>query len=235
MKKKKISSAFFTCVVFFCGVFLSPKSVRADMFGGDLPLLAKIVVNTLTQIERLQKIVSTGKKNVELIREINKGINDSLKMLETSFPEVTPGIYKEWSKVQDALKGINEIYGPVVDSPIAKVQKDTDVSVAEAITLNNSIYSYSKRLDKLGEEIKRYSHDVSPGGAQKLTAQGMGVLINVMNQGLRAQATGLKLQAQNLAIKNKQEKDQARLQVKEAQRISDSFKALDAKFALPRF
>ena len=64
--------------------------------------------------------------------------------------------------------------------------------------MNNSIYDYTAQLDKIGEEIKQYSHAVSPGGAQKLTAQSLGVVVHVMNEQLRATATGLKMQAQTI-------------------------------------
>lgn len=73
--------------------------------------------------------------------------------------------------------------------------------------MNNAIFDYTREIDKTGEEIKSYSHAVSPGGAAKLTAQSVGVMLHVMNQQLRAQGTMLNLQAQSLAQENKREKD----------------------------
>ena len=79
-----------------------------------------------------------------------------------------------------------------VDSPVARVQRNTDQTVAEAISFNNEINDYAQRLDQIGEEIKSYSHATSPGGAAKLTAESMGVMIHVMDQQMRATGTKLK-------------------------------------------
>lgn len=94
-----------------------------------------------------------------------------------------------------------------MDSPDAKAQSSVDQSVAEAVALNGAIYDYTKQIDQIGEDIKSFSHSVSPGGAQKLTAQSLGVVIHVLTQSLRAQGTLLKLQAQSVALTNKHEKD----------------------------
>ena len=91
------------------------------------------------------------------------------------------------------------------------------------------------RLDQIGEEIKRYSHSVSPGGAAKLTAESMGVMIHVMNQQMRAQGQGLKLQAQTLAIQNKKDKDQTDQYLREGVGLKNKMIALNPQFKVMRF
>lgn len=214
---------------------LYPVKGRCDFFGGDLPLLIQIVTNTAQQLIQLKQILNTGSDTLGLLRDVNRGINDSLGIIRTVYPNIDPGIYKDWDKLSQALRGIEEIYGTVTPSQDARVQKDTDQSVAEAISLNNSIYKYTQDIDQIGEAIKQYSHQVSPGGAQKLTAESMGVMLTVMNQSLRAQATGLKMQAQTLALQNHKDKEMTRHMMDVSSQLSDQLKTQKPDYKLPRF
>jgi hypothetical protein len=103
------------------------------------------------------------------------------------------------------------------------------------VTLNNSIYSYSRDIDAIGEEIKSDSHSVSPGGAQKLTAQSLGVMLHVMNASLRAQATSLKLQAEFLALQNHKDKEASRETSEASRSLKTAIETQPPKFETPRF
>ena len=177
-------------IAIFC---FEPATARADLFGGDVVVLTQILANAIMQLQQLQKLFNTGSDSLNLLRDINRGINDSLNLMRTVSPYTDPGLYSDWDRVQAARQRVNTIYGTVTPSRVATMQRDADQNVAEAITLNNQIYAYTNTIDQIGEAIKTYSHRASPGGAQKLTAESMGVMLNVMNQNLRAQATGLKL------------------------------------------
>jgi hypothetical protein len=180
-------------------------------------------------------MLQTGQDTLDLLQDINKGINDSLGILRSVAPFVDPGLYAKLMKVQDALSHFGTLYGAVVDSPDSPVQLETDQVVAEAISMNNGLYQYADDLDKVGESVKAYSHEVSPGGAAKLTAQTMGVLIHVMNQQLRATGTSLKLSAQAMALQNKKEKQQTAQYLEQANTLAREMKAEDVKFEFPRF
>ncbi len=208
---------------------------KADMFGGDLIYLAQILANAIKQLTELKNLVETGEDQLNLMREINRGINDSLNLARIINPNIDPGIYKDWQNVGDALVKLQSIYGIVTNSPDSKVYSDTDQNVAEAVTLNNDIYKYTQNIDELGEAIKDFSHDVSPGGAQKLTAQTLGVMLQVMNQSLRTQATGLKLQAQTMAVQNKKEKDSTKQYLETANTLRVAMKKEKIQFVAPRF
>lgn len=215
---------------------ISPmQQAKASIFGEENATLIQILAQAIKQLYELQQIVKTGKDTLDLMRDLNRGINDSLKALDTLGPYMDAGTYKEFKKVENIVGHLRAAYGEVSSSPNTGVQQDTDQVVAEAISLNNSLYEYAKDLDDIGERIKDFSHDVSPGGAQKLTAQSLGVLVHVMNQQIRAQATGLKLQAQGLAVQNKREKDTTNGYLKQAAAIGNAMKAKQANFNFPRF
>jgi hypothetical protein len=214
---------------------LTPFKARADLFGGDVAVLTQILVQAIKQLYELQRIVETGQDTLYLMRDINRGINDSMKLVESLGPYIDPGLYKELKKFDDLLKHLQGSYGVVVDSPDRKPQEETDQVVSEAISLNNNLYDYAKELDQVGERIKTFSHEVSPGGAQKLTAQSLGVMVHIMNQNLRATATGLKIQAQSLALQNKKEKQETEAFLGQARLLKRMMQTKEAKFEFPRF
>jgi hypothetical protein len=226
---KKLSAVILSLIL-----FLSPYS-RADMFGGDVLVLAQILANAVQQLAQLRSMLQNGQDSLGLLRDVNRGINDSLGIIRTLNPNADPGLYKDWQKVTDALTQLETIYGIVVESRDSRVQKDTDQTVAEAISLNNSIYKYAKVIDEIGESIKSESESASPGRATKITAQSLGVMLNLQNEMLRTQATGLKLQAQGLAIQNKKDKDRTRQMVDSADKLNAALAGQSPKFELPRF
>lgn len=212
-----------------------PNVARADLFGGDVAVLTQILANAIQQLAQLRQMLQTGNDTLGLLRDVNRGINDSLRMAETLGLRIDPGLYRDLQEIDAAVGSIEQLFGRAVDSPIATIQRNTDQTVAEAITFNNELNEYTRRLDQIGEEIKSYSHAVSPGGAAKLTAQSLGVLIHVMNQQIRASGQGLKLQAQALALQNKHDKDKTEQYLREGQQLRNKMQALEVKFAAPRF
>lgn len=228
---KKVISLFL-----IVSLIMTPiQKARASIFGEENITLMKILLENIKQLYELQQIFKNGQDTLNLMRDINYGINDSLKLLDTIAPYMDAGTYKEFKKVESIITHLRSIYGTVAKSSNAESEKDTDLVVAEAISLNNSLYDYAKDLDQIGEKIKSYSHEVSPGGAQKLTAQSLGVMVHVMNQQLRAQATGLKLQAQSLAVQNKKEKETTSGYLNQADILQKAMKTKQANFTFPRF
>ncbi len=216
------------------GISISTPS-QADLFGGDVVVLTQVLFNAIQQLEQLRSILGTGQDSLDLMRSINKGINDSLGLMRTAYPNSDPGIYSDWQRVQQALHGVNEIYGAAVPSADFRIQRDADTSTAEAVSLNNSIYNYAAQIDQVGEQVKDSSHTASPAGAEKLTAETLGVMLHVMNESLRAQATGLKIQAQTLAIQNHKDKESTKQLISDSESLKSALKSNSAEFSIPRF
>lgn len=221
--------------LFIFSLLGAPSTSHADIFGGDVAVLVQILANALQQLEQLQKMLENGKDTLGFLQDINRGINDAIAVIDSLAPYIDPGLYKELKKVEAIATHLQDAYGEIVDSPEAKVQSDTDEVVAEGISMNNSLYDYAAQLDKIGEEIKQYSHAVSPGGAQKLTAQSLGVMVHVMNQQLRASATGLKLQAQAMAVQNRKEKTETAAYLDQMKTLKNAMQKNDINFKFPRF
>lgn len=229
--KQKIVTAF----TVFGLIFSYPTKGRCDMWGADIPILLEILAQAVQQLIQLKAMLQNTGDTLDLLRDINRGINDSLNLAETLGLRIDPGIYKDLRTVDQAVKSLESIYGVVVDSKLANVQRNTDQTIAEAISFNNDLNDYTSRLDQIGEQIKQYSHSVSPGGAAKLTAESLGVMIHVLNQQMRAQGQGLKLQAQAMAVANKKEKDQTDQYLREGQSLKMKMVSLKPEFKVMRF
>lgn len=230
--KSRIKKIIF---VFLMTIFCFAPPAKASIFGEENIVLAQILANAIQQLAQLKNLLDSSQDSLNLLRDVNRGINDSLYLIKTISPNTNPGLYKDWEKVSDAITKIENIYGIAIESNDLQVQKDTDQNVAEAVALNNSIYKYTKTIDEIGELIKSQSHAVSPGGAAKLTAQSMGVMLNLQNEMLRTQATALKLQAQSLAIQNRKDKHQTKQMVSDVENIKSALTGVKPKFKLPQF
>jgi len=227
----KILSTLLVCVL----MFFTPRS-RADMFGGDVIVLGKILVQTIQQLAQLRRILRSSKDELNLLRTVNQGINDSLNLMKTLDTNIDPGVFKNIGDGTRALKAIEKAYGKATGKDKA-LYENNDRSVSEAISFNNQAFEKAQKIDLIGEEVKESSHSVSPGGAQKLTAQAMGVLLHVENTQLRAQAKNLKIQAQRLARENKRDKDHAHNLKQNVEEISRAIQKQkkNSKFQIPRF
>lgn len=228
MKKKLV-------IIFIALQFAFTSTARCDMFGGDLVYLAQILANAVKQLYELEQILKNGRDTLGLLQDINRGVNDSLAVVDSLGPYIDPGLYKELRNVSDIIKHLRTIYGIVSKSPEERIQSDTDQVVAESLSLNNNLADYSKELEQIGERIKSFSHNVSPGGAAKLTAQTLGVMIHVMNKQMRAQGQFLKVQAQGLALQNKKEKDETKQYLEQTAILRAAMNKTEPKFEFPRF
>ncbi len=230
----KINRKMITSILLSCCLF-GPARSKASMFGEENVVLFQLLEQSIRQYLELQRILKSGQDTLGMMKEINQGINDSLNLIRTIKPDIDPGIYGDLTRAQEALKKLEEVYGIVTRSPDSRMFHDADRQAAEAIALNNSIYKYTQQIDQIGENVKQGSHYVSPGGAQKLTAQAMGVLLHVVNESLRAQATSLKLQAMQLSIQNKKDKEFTTKTLEMTEDLKRSMQTEKTSFQVPRF
>lgn len=218
----------------FC-LTLALSPARADLFGGDVAVLSQILVQAIQQLAKLREIVGTAQSHLDLVRQINQGIHDSLNILQKIDPNRDPGIYRDWQSVSEGLAKLEQLYGRAPESPEARIQRDTDQGIAEAIAFNNGFYGYSKELDAIGETLQQQSHAASPAGAARMTAQALGLVIQVLNQNLRAQATLLKVHAQEAAVKNRREKAATSHFLESGRALRQAMKTEPLRFQVPRF
>ena len=205
----------------------------ADMFGGDIAVLVQILSNSIQQLAQLQQILGTGKDSLRLMEDINRGLKDAMTLRQIVSRPLSSGTLSDIENVQSAMERVEQLYGFIPRGPEAVMQKNTDQTVAEAFTMQSEAFRYADQIDPEAERIKDYAKFVNPQGAGRLTAQSLGVLINVMSQVLRTNAAMLKLQGEQLALQNRSQKlssEQFRLQYEE---LSQNFAKLTPSYDLP--
>lgn len=185
---------------------LTPRPVKADLFGGDVAVLVQILANALQQLAQLRQILSTGSDTLGLLRDINRGIRDGLAIIQIINPKFNPGLYGDVRDADRALKIITDLYGKVPATSQARLESAQDQSVAESIAMNGNLYQYADQVDTESQRILAHAKVVSPQGAAKLQAQSLAVLIGVTTQVLRTNSAMLKMMAQNMAVENRHSK-----------------------------
>jgi hypothetical protein len=197
--------------------------------------LLKILSNNVTQLYQLYEMAQTARDRLRIMRDLSQGLDTALDLYESLKPPTDSGQYRDWQNVGQALRQLHSLYGQVAATAEGAVQRDIDQGVAEAISLNNDVYEYTRKADRLGQQIQGRSNATSTKGAQRLTAQSIGVLIETQNQATRTQATQLKLSAQALALTNRKDKEYARRISQDTGTLSAALKSTKTSFSTPRF
>lgn len=175
--------------IFMMGIlllFFRPVGARADLFGGDLPLLAQIVANTLSTLYEMQRQTS-------LLRSEMEGIRDKIERVRTISELVQPSSWEEWKNPEEALRRLRQIYYTVPKEYRTEKGDEIERELTRAMEAISHISQDAKWVFRSGKELERRGADSSPGVAQKLTASGVGTLITLeaQSQVLQSHITSL--------------------------------------------
>lgn len=187
-------------------LLLRPVPARADLFGGDVILLAKILAQAIQTVIQLRSILQTGTDTLSLLRDVNAGVRSGLDLIRVVNPKFDPGVYGNLNDAESVLRALEQVYGAIPDGPSRDLIASQDQSVAEVISMNRNLYDFADSVDREKDRILFHASSVSPQGAGRLQNQALGVLIGVTTQLLRTQSQMLKLMAQNMAGSTRKEK-----------------------------
>ncbi len=201
--KKKILA------VFLCFTLILPNPAKADLFGGDVVILTKLLAEAIKQLIELQKIANTGKDSLSLWRDINRGIRDGLRVIQIINPKFNPGLYGGLETSEQVQRAIEDLYGVIPQTSEYRLQEAQDRAVSESIVMNGTLFQYADSVDEETRRIIEHSKGTNPQGAAKLTNQSLAVLIGVTTQVLRTNSMMLKMMGQNMALANRKEKLQS--------------------------
>lgn len=186
-------------------MFIAPMA-RADLFGGDVAVLVKILAEQIKQYYQLKSIIENGKGQLNLLRNINSGIDNSIALIKT-LPIQDEKVWAEVSRFEQALGRIRDIYGQIPRSPDEALHLIHDQTVAESLKMANEFKEYSAQQEKNSEVIAVQARLASPKGAARMQAATSAEILRSLSQLLRLNTQLLKLQSEQLAMNNKQSKD----------------------------
>lgn len=215
-------------------LMLFPTPSRADLFGGDVAVLVQILANALQQLAQLRNILSNGKDTLGLMRDLNRGIREGLAVIQMVNPKFNPGLYGSLESAERVMAAINDLYGAIPSTMEARLQEAQDRSASENIAMNGTLFRFADQADEESKRIIAHAQEVNPGGAAKLTAQSVAILIGVTTQVLRTNSMMLRAMGENMALSNRKEKLQSAQFKAQFQGVSSAIDDLPKTTELPR-
>jgi len=210
--------------IFILAFSLSLPTARADLWGGDLPLLTKIVFNTLHTMYELQRQTS-------LMQDEMAGIKNKIDRIETISQIIQTSRWDDWKDPRAAMRRLETIYFTL---PKEYRSEKSDVIVSElskAMNMVSRVGSEMPRTFQSGKELERRGANSSPGVAQKLTASGIGTLIAIESQSQIIQSHMTSLLTQLLADANERESRSVVSKGRAFSGVSENLGSKDERFS----
>ena len=183
-------------LVFF--LLLKPISARPDLWGGDLPLLAQIVANTLNTLMEMRH------QSTLLSYELD-GITDRINRIRTISEIVKPSEWDQWKNPHEAARRLRTIYHTIPPEYRSEKSDLIEAELSRAMNMIARIVPEAQTTFASGKELEQRGANASPGVAQKLTASGVGTLISMEAQSQIIQSHVVSLLSQMLAEANERE------------------------------
>ncbi len=206
-----------------------------SFWGGDLIYLSKILQQSIYQLEQLRQITGVNKKTLQLLKETNRGIHEAMYVKDIANRTLKAGTFSKLRNLNETVHAVKNIYGRIPKTSEANLQKKTDLTVAESFQFHNEVFKYASQVDHEATRMKHYAHRASQAGAMKTLLQGQAVLIHAVNQLLRTNASLLKIEAQKLALTNKNQKRYSRQFQVQYSELGQAFKNLKPNYNLASF
>lgn len=228
----KILKKTFFGFALIIGFLLSPPA-KADLFGGDVVVLTKILIQTIQQVHQLQMIFKNSKDHLGLMKDINAGIRRGLEIIRIIDPKFNPGVFGGLEDAASVQRAIEELYGLIPETSESRLQEAQDRAASESIAMNGTLFRYADDVDLEAKRIVSHAQSVSPQGAAKLTAESIAILIGVSTQVLRTNSMMLKMMGQNMALANRKEKLQSAQFRTQYEGLSSALNSLPKETNLP--
>lgn len=225
-------------IVVIFALVLGQPSAYAFFDGGagwaQITYLAKLVEESLRRYYQLQQVIQQSKDAQNYMREINSGLDASIRLLE-SLPIKDEKVLGQLRDFQHSLKEIERIYGAIPKSPDEGFQFLNDQAIAESFKMVTSATDYAEKQEQNAIRLESRSWDMSPKGAMRMQAQTSSQILLTLNQILRMNAQLLKMQSAQFAAQNREEKqDVVRFQ-KFSKEVAATSKSFSGGLSLPRF
>jgi hypothetical protein len=214
--------------------FVFETPAQADIFGGDVAVLVKILTEDLRRYSQLQQMLSQSKGASDYLRWLNAGIDNSVGILE-SLPIRDEKVLAEIRDFRAALAKVRLLYGPVPPSPIGDIQILEDQTVAESLRMANDFKEYSITEEQNSALIASEARDASPKGAARMQAEMSAHILKSLSQLIRLDTQLLKLQSEQMAVTNKQSKDGVANYQQVNRDLGSAFSSFNPDLQLVRF
>ncbi len=187
--------------------------------------LVKILEENYRRYVQLKQMIDMSKDHNNFLRQLNAGLDNSIGLLE-SMPIKDERVLSELKQFKGALEKVESLYGQIPKSPEEALHLLHDQSVAESLRMANSFKEFSDTQEKNSQVIAIQARQASPKGAARMQAEMSAEILRTLSQLIRLNTQMLKLQSEQLAMTNKNAKDN----VANYQKVSRDFGAGFSKF-----
>ena len=177
---------------------LLTEPARADVWGGDIPLLTEIVTNTLNTLNEL-------KNQTSIMEDSMSGINDRIFRISTIQNIVQPGQWDQWRDPSESLRRLRLIYETMPREYKSDKSDLIESEISNAMSLVAQVAPGATTTFQSGKQLENTGANASPGVAAKLAASGMGSVVAMDAQSVVIQSHITSLLAQMLADANDKE------------------------------
>ncbi|MFP5519910.1 MAG: hypothetical protein ACLGGX_08400 [Bdellovibrionia bacterium] len=196
--------------------------------------LIKLVEESVRRYYQLQQIIQTSRDAQNFMREINRGLDDSIRLLE-ALPVKDEKILGQLRTFQKSLDEIEKIYGAIPKSPDEKIQLTNDLTVAESLKMATNATEYAEKQETNAALLEARSWDMSPKGAMRMQAQVSSQILLTLNQILKMNSQLLKMQSAQFASQNREEKQDVLKFQKFSKEVASTSKSFSGNLNLPKF
>jgi len=168
------------------------RPVKADFFGGDIPLLIEIVSNTLSSLGELRT-------QSDLLRRELRGIDDKIHRLQSIKEIIGPSDLSTWKDPHEAFARLRRIYYTLPPEFRTDKSDEIELRLSQAMSVAGLLADSAKPAFRSGKQLEKNSLEVGPAVANKMTASGVGTLVALESQNQVTQATIISLLAQMIA------------------------------------
>lgn len=215
-------------------LFLTAGNARADIFGGDVAVLTQILAENIKQYEQLRMIIGQGQDQMDYLRAINNGIDNSIGLL-SSLPVKDEKLLSDLREFKGAVQKVESLYGAIPKSPEQGLHELHDQTVAESLRMVNTAKDFSDTQEKNADIIRVEARQASPKGAARMQAETSAEILRTLSQLVRLNTQTLKLQSEQLAMNNKTSKDEVTNFQKVNRDLGSGFTNFKPDMGLTRF
>ena len=228
-----IKRGYIAVIVLVLGVIPSRSHAFFDPTGpAQVMYLAQILIENIKRYQQLQMMIRQAQNQEDFIRILNSGIENSIGLLN-ALPVKDERILAELQNFKLAYDKILDVYGKIPKSKEMALHLLHDQTVAESLRMANAFKEYSEQQEENSIKIAVQSRQASPKGAARMQAETSAQILRSLSQLIRVNTQMLKLQSEQLAMNNKNGKDQVASFQKINSDLSGGFQnfKLDSKLA----
>ncbi|MBS1983271.1 MAG: hypothetical protein JST16_03790 [Bdellovibrionales bacterium] len=198
------------------------------------PYIVKMLYEAYKRYTQLQQMIQQSKSHLDYLRAVNAGL-DNIMGIVSSLPVKDERVLEDLKNFKDAVQKVNDLYGAVPQSKESNIQLLHDDTIAESLKLTNSAKEYAEGQEANAIRAFQMAGQMSPKGAARLAASTNAQILHTLSQLLRVHGQMLKVQSEEFALSNKQEKDSVGRFNKVNADMKESLEKFQGDFELPRF